>query len=329
MNEEFSDQGDAAAPLEVMLVDDESLNLRVLQRMLRHESYHLELCRSGDEAVELARSRYFDIILMDIMMPGISGLEACGIIHEHIPDLPIIIMTAIIDESVVQEAFECGAADYLRKPLNQKELVVRINNCVGIRRANAKTRELYNHLLRDVEAAAGIQKCLMPDRMICSSQLDFYSIYQPAEKLSGDVFDLIPGPHDCSLIYIGDISGHGVQSAMLTAAVKTLIRLEAEYVDEDFDFRRAARNIVRRLGQLFLDKYMTFLLGCFNPASGELEYINCGHLPLLHYSPRDHILRQLADDGVMPVGLRINDEEMIPPLNRIVLQDGEMLFWYT
>lgn len=115
----------------LLIVDDNMTNIILVQAILEEEGFHNTLAaNSAIEAYELLEKHHVDAILMDIMMPEIDGLEATDAIHrnENYHDIPIIMVTATDDDDVLKKSFELGAIDFVRKPVNQVELLARIKN---------------------------------------------------------------------------------------------------------------------------------------------------------------------------------------------------------
>src|SRR6516225_8780603 len=112
----------------LLVVDDEELNREGLARRLRRHDYDVALARSGREAIELLARRSFDLVLLDIMMPGMNGLEVLKFLRrvDTLVDLPIIMVTAKGESEDMVEAFELGANDYVTKPLDFPVVLARI-----------------------------------------------------------------------------------------------------------------------------------------------------------------------------------------------------------
>jgi DNA-binding response OmpR family regulator len=108
-----------------LVVDDEKVRVKGITFHLAHEGYEVEGCYNGEDAVRLARESRFDLILLDLMMPKIDGLEACRLIREF-SSVPIVMLTARGEDTDKLIGFECGADDYLTKPFNIMELKARI-----------------------------------------------------------------------------------------------------------------------------------------------------------------------------------------------------------
>ncbi len=113
----------------ILIADDEPDILEILQFNLQSEGYEVVTAKNGDEAIELAKKHLPDLIILDIMMPGKNGIEACNILRTlpALKDTLIIFLTALSDESTEIRGLETGADDYLIKPVSPKVLVSKVN----------------------------------------------------------------------------------------------------------------------------------------------------------------------------------------------------------
>ena len=111
--------------MKILVVDDEKTLVKGMKFNLENEGYEVECAYDGASALELAREGRFDLILLDVMMPEMDGLEACMKIREF-SNVPIIMLTAKSEDADKLMGFECGADDYLTKPFNILELKARV-----------------------------------------------------------------------------------------------------------------------------------------------------------------------------------------------------------
>ena len=109
----------------ILVVDDEKVLVKGVKFNLENEGYQVEVGYDGQEAVDLAREGSFDLIMLDLMMPKIDGLQACMRIREF-SNVPIIMLTAKGEDTDKIIGFECGADDYITKPFNLLELKARV-----------------------------------------------------------------------------------------------------------------------------------------------------------------------------------------------------------
>ena len=112
----------------VLVVDDEAALRRVLQASLTARGFLVEEAASGERAIEMAGQRNYDLLVLDINMPGMGGMEACHRIRVQKPYLGIVMVTVRDDEEDVVQALEAGADDYITKPFRLGELVARLRD---------------------------------------------------------------------------------------------------------------------------------------------------------------------------------------------------------
>ncbi|MCP4129990.1 MAG: response regulator [bacterium] len=135
----------------ILAVDDDLVNLQVVENYLSNNDYSLRIASSGEEALDLVREESFDLILLDIMMPKISGYQVCRVIRElfSIYELPVIMLTARDGISDLVAGFNAGANDYLTKPLNKEELIVRVGTLVTLKQTVMEHKEAKYKLLQE------------------------------------------------------------------------------------------------------------------------------------------------------------------------------------
>ena len=126
--------------MKILVVDDEKLLVKGIKFNLENEGYQVECAYDGASAVELARGGNFDLIILDLMMPEIDGLEACVKIREF-SSVPIIMLTARSEDTDKIIGFECGADDYITKPFNILELKARIRALLRRASGSVQTKQ--------------------------------------------------------------------------------------------------------------------------------------------------------------------------------------------
>jgi signal transduction histidine kinase len=121
--------------LSVLIVDDVPKNIQLVANFLTEEGYELHFAQSGQAALKQMENKVFDLILLDIMMPGMDGLEVCRRIKENkrTQNIPVIFLTAKIDDESIANGFRAGGVDYIMKPFNPVELVARVKTHIHLR----------------------------------------------------------------------------------------------------------------------------------------------------------------------------------------------------
>lgn len=121
----------------LLLVDDEPVNLRVLKQLLAND-YQLIFARNGEEALKLAPSRQPNLILLDVMMPGLTGFEVCRQLkqQDNTKQIPVIFVTALNDEQDETQGFDAGAVDYITKPISPAIVKARVKTHLSLVQAD-------------------------------------------------------------------------------------------------------------------------------------------------------------------------------------------------
>ena len=148
----------------ILIVDDVPNNLRLLDEILDEMSYNTIFANSGKQAVEIVEKHtiQIDLILLDLMMPEMDGIEVCTIIKSNpmCQDIPVIFITADESPQGLLNAFKTGAIDYIKKPLDKTELLLRVENQLKLNKAYAGLRRSNDELL---EAYALLQQLVTVD----------------------------------------------------------------------------------------------------------------------------------------------------------------------
>jgi DNA-binding response OmpR family regulator len=117
---------DRATPPTVLVVDDDSASGDIVARLLAREGYATRVASSGVEGLRILRTEAIDLILLDVMMPGMDGLQVCAALHAEHSRIPIILLTAKDDTNTRAEGMHLGVTEFLTKPINRAELLGRV-----------------------------------------------------------------------------------------------------------------------------------------------------------------------------------------------------------
>ena len=275
---------------EVMVVDDNLTNLEVMRELLRSAGFVVVTCSGGEEALERVRAQPPDLLLLDLMMPEISGEDVLRAIRRdpNLVDLPVVLLTARASQEDRLLGLRLGADDYLAKPVDSGELLLRVkNSLMRARLARDKVQRDQN-----LEAARAVQHALLPrERVFPGVLLEDY--YQAAEQMGGDWFGYAHDERRHRLyIAIGDVTGHGVPAALVTGAAagafkaSTALLRERELRNETalMMLAQAVHEAVRDTGG-HTERVMTMIFVCLDTLSGEGSYLNAGHNPLYLFGP--------------------------------------------
>jgi DNA-binding response OmpR family regulator len=117
---------DRSTPPIILVVDDDSASGDIVARLLAREGYATRVASSGVEALRILRTEAIDLILLDVMMPGMDGLQVCAALHAEHSRIPIILLTAKDDNNTRAEGMHLGVTEFLTKPINRAELLGRV-----------------------------------------------------------------------------------------------------------------------------------------------------------------------------------------------------------
>ncbi|GAB4294379.1 MAG: hypothetical protein Fur0025_30990 [Oscillatoriaceae cyanobacterium] len=135
---------------DILIVDDKPDNIRILSSLLKEQGYKVRQALSGEMALMAARAAQPDLILLDIMMPGLDGYQVCDLLKKDAKtaEVPVIFLSALDDILDKVKAFSVGGADYITKPFHVLEVLVRVENQLALKAANQQIRQL-NHQLEE------------------------------------------------------------------------------------------------------------------------------------------------------------------------------------
>jgi phosphoserine phosphatase RsbU/P len=284
----------------LLIVDDEESNRDGFARRLQRHDYEVAVSKSGREAIELLGGRQFDLVLLDIMMPGMNGLEVLKFLRrvDSLIDLPIIMVTAKGESEDIVEALELGANDYVTKPLDFPVALARIRTQLALRRAVAQVKELeakldaHNRELRaaasdleaahdrhnrDLEAAARVQRAFLPALLPDVRGARFAWVFEPSSQLAGDYLNVFRlGDRHVALCVL-DVNGHGVAAALLSLTVSQLLVRIASGPTAVPPTEVAAQLGRELTPDAMAGQTFSLLYGVLALDSGEFRFVSAGH----------------------------------------------------
>jgi sigma-B regulation protein RsbU (phosphoserine phosphatase) len=329
--------GDPPESFTILVVDDNEANRDVLSRRLQRRGYVTVKVEDGPSALSAIENQVFDLVLLDVMMPGMSGLEVLEEIRKtrSPTDLPVIMATAKDQSEDVVMALNMGANDYVTKPLDFAVVMARVQFQLMLRRSvqqvlqlqqtlgtqndqlqsvNGKLTDAYNRMNGDLEAAARIQESYLPTNLPKIPGYEFAWAYQPCEHLAGDFLNVCPIDEDHVGIYVLDVSGHGVSAALLAVAAA---RALSPAPDPDSILIQVATadvpqhptppaEVADRLNQKFNwesnpGQFITIFYALLDIPGRKLTYVSAGHpgAIVLHADGSTEILSRSG----LPIGV--------------------------
>jgi phosphoserine phosphatase RsbU/P len=284
----------------LLIVDDEESNRDGLARRLRRHDYEVSVAKSGREAIELLGGRGFDLVLLDIMMPGMNGMEVLKFLRrvDSLIDLPIIMVTAKGESEDMVEALELGANDYVTKPLDFPVVLARVRTQLALRRAVTQVKDLEGKLdahnrelreaaanleaahtrhSRDLEAAARVQRAFLPTLPPEVSGARFVWAFEPSSDLTGDYLNVFRLGDSHVGLCVLDVSGHGVAAALLSLTISQLLARVAQGPSVAAPAYVAARLGRELTPEATAGQTFSLLYGVLALESGEFRFVSAGH----------------------------------------------------
>lgn len=305
----------------LLIIDDDEVVRASLAAYLEDSGFHVLQASNGLQGLEVFEREQPDVVICDLRMPQVDGLELIRRINILGSDIPVIVVSGAGVMSDAVEALRLGAADYLIKPLEDLAVLehsvrraldrahLRLENLRYREKLETANRELQAslHLLQeDQNAGRQVQMNMLPVTPWTVDGLQFSHQIIPSLYLSGDFVDYFRVDEHRVAFYLADVSGHGASSAFVTVLLKFMTTRLL------YEWRRAGTlpafkpsdvlgHINRGLINCKLGKHVTMLGGVIDEQSGQLTYSIGGHLPLpVLYSEGQ--ARYLEGRG-LPVGL--------------------------
>ena len=184
----------------ILIIDDEVSSVEVLGAVLGHEGYGVFRATTGEEGLGILEREKIDLVLLDILMPGLDGFETLSRIrvHKKTKDLPVIFLTGFVRDALSMErGFNLGVNEYLLKPIDTNELIVRVKSILRITVAEKKVMQLqsdfFSMLVHDLRgpltAVRAFTQLMMEEKNLSAQDKD--KMLQTIEKASEQMLDLI------------------------------------------------------------------------------------------------------------------------------------------
>ena len=317
----------------VLVVDDIEANRDLLvRRLARLGITDVVQANDGRAALDVIHSRNFDLVLLDIMMPIMTGFDVLEALaaEGRIEQLPVIVISAMGEMEAIVRAISLGAEDFLLKPFDPILLRARILPTLEKKQLRDRMREELARKQAELAEARSLQLALSPPPYR-DERLGIDVVLEPAREVGGDLIDHLQLDDQTHVLVLGDVSDKGAAAALVMARTHALVRGLAARPDAlvlfgDLGQVAAALNRELLAGNQNC-MFVTMFIAVYQPAHGRLDYLRCGHVPPF-LRRADGRIERLAAPGGPPLGI---DEAAhyvaatvdIAPADRLlVLSDG-------
>lgn len=318
--------------MKILVVDDNEVNRRLLHSILTRKAYQVIEATNGFDAIEIFKRQSPDLVLMDIMMPGMDGRQCAAELKQIAADvyIPIIYVTALSQDSALSVALESGGDDFVTKPINFDILISKIRAHTRIQELNAevgqKSRQIakYNAILeRDQELAGHFFEKALKHNYLNPSVIRHH--LSSATAFNGDILMAAPRQGGGLYLILGDFTGHGLAASIGSLPVSQTFYSMAKQACWIGDI---ARSLNRELAELLpADMFLAATLVELN-STGERLLVWAGGLPDAYlYNPESRTCRTVKS-AHLPLGI-LSDEKFNPACQSINVEHGERLYLYT
>ena len=308
----------------VLLVDDAKANLDILVEGLKSD-HKLSLALDGEMALQIAARTPPDLVLLDIMMPGMDGYEVCRRLRQlpETAEVPIMFLSSLEEVQNKTRGFEAGANDYLTKPFDMLEVKARVRSLL---KAKAYSDAVKEQIASELRVAREIQMGMLPHNFAGVEQaygVGFSAVLEPAREVGGDLYGVCAAGPERLVIFLGDVSGKGIPASIFMVRAITQARLLSREITEP------ERILARLNDELAADNpsgmFVTFLCAVFEPRSHRLTLANAGHCRPVHLpagEPPRWAVENLGTALGFEPGLEFER-------TGLMLQEGDALVLYT
>lgn len=314
----------------ILVIDDDPTTCLLLAKNLRDQGYQVTVANHGVAGIELAQAIQPALIICDWMMPGLDGLEVCRHIKADasLASIFFILLTAKDDIADRIRGLDAGADEFLSKPIERDELRARVQAGLRLYQANQEIKEQKHLLETELNEAAIYVQSLLPKPLTDPFAIDLRFI--PSSQLGGDCCDFFWLDPDHLVLFLLDVSGHGLGAALPSVSLLNLLRSQKEATPQEFYFPAKVLSLLNDTFQMSAqnDKYFTIWYGIYHRQTQQLTYASAGHPPALLVGP-DH----LGEIGVttlktpsLPIGMF--DEVTYTTANCFV-QPGSDLYLFS
>ena len=284
--------GDASEKTAILIVEDTATDRVILQRILQREGYTVAIAETGPAAVEAAQRLLPLLIFLDYHLPGMDGFAVMEALQQRAETqgIPVVFLTTSDDVSTKIRALEAGAADYLPKPVHAAEVRARTRNLLRWHVAERQLVRAQADRLQQLHLAQSQMLTLPQDLPDAHFGVHYYSVHEAG----GDIYDVFHPSPEVSAYFLGDVSGHDIGTAFITASVKALLRQNCT----PFHPPLGSMQLINRVMAQTLPpgRYLTAVYVHLNRTRRQLIVVSMGHPPAV-YQPAGAPARLLDLQG--------------------------------
>jgi serine phosphatase RsbU (regulator of sigma subunit) len=351
LKKDVSEENDRATQTAtILVVDDSEINRDLISRQIEAQGHNVITAINGEQAIEEIQTGNYDLILLDVIMPKMNGYQVLEwICHSEWRHIPVIMISALDEIDSVVKCIEMGAEDYLPKTFNPTLLRARVGACLKQKQSRDRENHYLSQLAQanqeitnlnerlqaensrmstELEVTRRLQQMMLPKEreLLEIPQLDIAGYMEPAEEVGGDYYDILQ-QDDRVTISIGDVTGHGLESGVLTIVAQTAIRtlVENGVSEPEKILEVLNRTVYKNLQRMGSSKNMTLALLDYH--QGKLT-LSGQHEEAIVVRCNGTVENLDTIDLGFPIGLEENIAEFLDR-TEIQLYSGDLVVLYT
>ena len=315
----------------ILIVDDEKTIVFALEESLLDEGYDVRTAHSGEDGLALFKEEAADVVLTDLKMPGMTGMELLSKVKEISPSTHVVIITAYGNFDSAVEAVRLGAFDYIQKPFqinNVKEVVAKALS-------DQKSQKVQETVPEPVVASPDtksqktakpldIREKILPtgESVLGSLSVDVKTV--PLVGLGADFYDYFYINDDSILVAIGDVGEKGMDGSMVMIMVKSLIRSEASHCDDPVEIVNRVNTHMHNQGIQGIP--ISLFLGIIDVKQSVFRYVNAGHEKPLFFHHGDVFNPNMLGENGAFIGLF---KELNLRLSTVSIGQGDIFLMFS
>ncbi len=326
----------------ILVIDDEAALLRSITAYLEDSGFTAESAENGKAGLEKFAQNKADLVLTDLHMPVMGGLDVLHTIGKQDPDVPVIVISGAGELNDAIQALRLGAWDYITKPIADLQVLEHAIKKALERKTLREENKSYaqrieaNLKILEEDQAAGrkVQMSLLPPDSQSIKEFEFKYKIMPSLELSGDFVEYFTINEDHVGLYLADVSGHGSSSAFVTILLKSIIaKYLVQYrIKQDATIlhpQSLMRELSNEIYAAKLGKYITLIYGVLNTQTYEFTYGIGGHYPNPILFGANTNTEILPGSG-FPIGIKADADyteqtiKLLTGQNLVMFTDGVM-----
>ncbi|MDR2899163.1 MAG: fused response regulator/phosphatase [Clostridiales bacterium] len=296
----------------IIVADLNAVNANLIAGCIQNLEYNIMVSESGANVIAKCRMFSPDLVIASTELCDMSGYDLCKTIKrgENTADCLVLLLSNVETRETSLKALQAGADDFMDKHFDALILQAKVKSLLRVKTLGNQLKEKYKELEEknavlsmQLEMSKKVQTSLVqkPDMLIGDAAIS--NVYLPAIAIGGDFYDIIPIDKDRAAIIMGDVSGHGISSALITTMVLIMVRNLSEYYESPDELLYYLNNqFIDAFGGKDSEIYICVLAAFLDTKNNEITYANAGLTPPLYADSETRVVKELHAAG-MPVGM--------------------------